>query len=271
MPVRWTAFAILSSVLACSADDVPSAEPPRTVSTSTGGGGGGASSTTGGGGIGGVGATGGNGGTGGSAGGLPLEGFGDLMGACDELEPGELLAMSPSQKLDNELTLPGAPPDGTLPPEAQKILDDGNLGGSSIWSEVFAFEVLRRCELATLLKTEGEIVYQDAGGKKTDLLVDIDGAVTGVSVTRAFHFPPEDPYTVPEALDLLQDKLGDIPLSTANVTGADAWGKQILHVLAYDPQYAEALTEAWGQLDAVTKGDTIVIVTVTSGDDAFVY
>ena len=36
--------------------------------------------------------------------------------------------------------------------------DDGNAGGSSLLSEVFAYEVLHRCEGATLLKTETDAI-----------------------------------------------------------------------------------------------------------------
>ena len=39
-----------------------------------------------------------------------------------------------------------------------------------MYSEVFAYEWLARCEQATLLKTETEIVY-DVVGKKADILV----------------------------------------------------------------------------------------------------
>ncbi len=63
--------------------------------------------------------------------------------------------------------------------------------------------MLYRCELAVLLKTEAEIVYRDDGGKKTDLLVEMDAAKIGVSVTRAYGWPPEDPYTVEDATALL--------------------------------------------------------------------
>jgi hypothetical protein len=153
----------------------------------------------------------------------------------------------------------------------KKVYDDGNLGGSSIFSEVFSYEVLYRCELATLLKTETEIAYTDTGGKKTDLLVEIDGYKLGVSVTRAFAYPPGTTYTVAMAQSLLDKKLSDIVLSTQNVAAADAWKKQILHILAYDKQHRDALAQAYPTIPASTRADTIVMVTVTDGDDAFMY
>ena len=41
--------------------------------------------------------------------------------------------------------------------------------------------------------------------------------------------------TPAEALSLLDRKLDDISLSSANVAPVDAWTKQILHVIVYDP------------------------------------
>jgi hypothetical protein len=153
----------------------------------------------------------------------------------------------------------------------KEVFDDGNLGGSSLYSEIFSYEVLYRCELATLLKTESEVVYTNIGGKKTDLLVEIDGYKVGVSVTRAFKYPAGTPLPVAEAKSLLEGKLDDILLSSANVAAGDAWTKQILHVLAYDDQHRDAVYQAYAQIAPATKADTIVIVTVTDGDDAFVY
>jgi hypothetical protein len=212
-----------------------------------------------------------SGGSGGE-GGVPLAGFGVIMGSCGELDPPELVAMSPPQKVDNSLDFAMMPFDyAALTVGGQKIYDDGNLGGSSLYSEIFAYEVLYRCELATLLKTETEIVYTNVGGKKTDLLVEIDGLKIGVSVTRGYHFPPNTPYMVSQAQALLEDKLSDILLSSANVSAGDAWNKQILHILAYEPQHVTALQTAWGLLDPAIVADTIVLVTLTDGDDAFIY
>lgn len=238
-----------------------------TTSSSSAGGASSSSASVGGGGSGG-------GGVGGAGGGIP-QGIGLLSGMCGELDPAELMTGSAAFIVQNEIDFGMmammTPDPNDLPPDTKKVHDDGNLGGSSLWSEVFSFDVLRRCELATLLKTEAEIAYTDPMGKKTDLLVEIDGATIGVSVTRAYHFPPTDPYTVAEAQMLLEDKLSDIQLSTANVSASDQWQKQILHVLAYEPQYVMSLATAWQMIDANTKADSIVIVTLTSGDDAFIY
>jgi hypothetical protein len=158
-----------------------------------------------------------------------------------------------------------------LTPGGQHIVAVPNAGGSSVLSEVFAFEWLARCEGATLLKTETEIVY-DVVGKKADLLVAIDEPQgRRVSVTRAMTFPFGQPYTLAAATALLDRKLDDLQLATAQVSAADRWSKQMLAILAYDAQHAAMAMTAWNQLDAATRDDTILVVAVTNGDDLFIY
>ena len=158
-----------------------------------------------------------------------------------------------------------------LSDEGRTVWEAGNLGGSSLESEVLAFEVLQACEGAGLLKTEGEIAYDDEGGKKTDLLLDIDGVQVGVSVTRAFHYPPGEPYTAAEAVALLEDKFDDLTASAQNAADSDAWGRSMLHVVAYDAQHADEIDTAWLGLEGAVKGDHGLIVTVTDGDDEAIY
>ena len=232
------------------------------------------SSSGGFGGSGGTGAQASSSGSGGNGGGqtqVPLEGFGDIAGSCGVLEAMDFNSSAPSiysNNIDFKTLMFMA---NALSQGGKKIYDDGNLGGSSLLSEVFAYEVLYRCELAELLKTENEISYKDTAGKKTDLIVRMDGLSVGVSVTRAVGFPKEDPYTVAQAKDLLTGKLEGVTASTANVAAADTWTKQVLFIVAYAEQHATALKEAFNQIDAAIKGDTIVWVTVTDGDDAFLY
>ncbi len=153
----------------------------------------------------------------------------------------------------------------------QEVHDDGNLGGNSLFSEVVSFDVLARCDGAQLLKTESEIDYVDDMGPKTDLLVELADARVGVSVTRAVAFPFEDPYGVEAATGLLEDKLQGVLDSTANVAPQDAWGKQILHVIAYGPMHAQSLQTAYGGVSEALRADTILLISVTDGDDAFIY
>lgn len=206
------------------------------------------------------------------AGAVPLGGFGAISGACGELDDTEWSSSNP-YLFRNAIDFGTADFDpAKLSPGGQKILSEGNRSVSSLHSEIFAYEVLYRCELAKLLKTEKKIDYADANGKKTDLLAEIDARKIGVSVTRAFHYPPSNPYTETEAKTLLDDKLADLPLSQSNAaSGQDAWVRSILHVVAYDSQYADAVEAAWKQVDAATKGDAILILTVTDGKDDFIY
>lgn len=197
--------------------------------------------------------------------------FGELSGACGVIDT-EIEDPLPSRfdsaiAFERPFTEADAP---ALTDGGREVLADGNAGGSSLLSEVFAFELLGRCEGAALLKTETEIVY-DQPGAITDLLVEIDGEKLGVSVTRAIGFPFDAPYTVEQATDLLEEKLADILVSSANVSDEDRWRKQILAVLAYAPGHAESLAAALAALDPAVRADTIVWILVTDGPDDFVY
>lgn len=198
------------------------------------------------------------------------DGLGELMGRCGVLGDMQLTGPMPGFYV-NTLDFEDIGFDyDLLTPGGQQIFDDDNLGGSSLFSEVVAYEVLARCEGAELVKTEAQIVY-DEEGPRTDLLVDMGGTPIGVSVVRAQGFPLDDPYTVEQASVILEDKLADIPLSTAAVSDEDAWTKQILHVVAYGPMHAESLQTAYDALGPELTLDTIVVVTVTEGDDLFIY
>lgn len=200
-------------------------------------------------------------------------GFGTYSGMCGVLAQMELTGPTP-QLFTDTLTFPRAyvdPADRVyLTPGGVHLAETPNAGGSSGLSEIFAFEELAHCEMAALLKTETEIVY-DTPGKITDLEVTIDGHKIGVSVTRAVAFPFGSPYTLATASTLITRKLQDIQASTMNVSAADKWDKQILAVLAWDQQAADIVGQAWTAADAATKADTIVIVTVTAGEDSFIY
>jgi hypothetical protein len=202
---------------------------------------------------------------------LILPGLGQAYCECDGLDDSEWNSTSPFL-FENRLDFGAA---GWVPtlltPGGQKILADGNLGGSSLESEVAAYEMLARCDFGTVLKSEGEIVYKDVGGKKTDILVLLDGRKIGVSVMRAYHYPPPDPYTAAEAAAILTKKLSDIPLSAANAAPQDAWERSMLSVLAWDQQHADMIKQEWAKLDPTLRGDVIIMVTVTDGDDAIIY
>lgn len=204
--------------------------------------------------------------------GVPLAGFGTISGQCGVLDDTEWTSKSPFL-FRNSLDFGSATFDTSkLSSGGYTIWVDGNRGGSSLASEVFAYEMLYRCELAKLLKSETKIDYLSATGKKTDVLVEIDSRKIGVSVTRAYHYPPSNPYTEAEARALLEKKLADLPLSQANAVPQDAWVRSILHVFAYDSQYANVVESAWKtQVSTALKADAVVVMTVTDGNDAFIY
>jgi hypothetical protein len=200
-------------------------------------------------------------------------GFGELSGMCGVLMAMDMTSTAPMLVRDT-FTFARQYVDATdrplLTDGGRHLAETPNAGGSSLLSEVFAYEQLARCELATLLKTETEIVY-DTTGKITDLEVMLDGHKIGVSVTRAVAYPFGSTYTLSAATTLITRKLEDIQLSTANVSDQDRWDKQVLAILAWDGTAADTMAQAWTALDAGVKADTIVIVTTTDGEDGFIY
>ena len=209
--------------------------------------------------------------TGGAGGGAPLDGYGVISGVCGDIDLEDIASAAP-QLLEATLDFTNRPvfDPMLLTAEGQAMVAQGNLGGSSLYSEVFAFEMLERCDGAKLLKTEAEILYA-TNSKKTDILVEIDGQKVGVSVVRAMSYPEGAAYPVSQALTVLEGKLADILKSSASVAPEDAWKKQILSVLAQTPAHAMAIEEAYTMIDPATKADTIVAITVTEGTDQFIY
>lgn len=200
----------------------------------------------------------------------PGEILGTLTGSCGVVRTQLSTSTSTFEKNALSFTAEEAYEAASLSPEGQRIMTTPNAGGSSIESEVMSFEVLRACEGARLLKTETEIAYgEDTTGPKTDLLVEIDGAKIGVSVTRAYR-PTSIPFPDADVKKLIQDKLEDVQESSARVTPADKWKKQILHVFASSAAQAEAVTRVLPTIDAAVRADTIVLLTQTSGG-GFVY
>lgn len=200
-----------------------------------------------------------------------MDGYGELSGTCGEIDGEDISSPLPSLIVNSiDFTNRAAFDVSLLSSGGQQMYADGNLNQSSLYSEIFAYEVLYRCDGATFLKGEADIVYS-IEGKKTDLLVEIDGAKVGVSVVRAVSFPKGSPYPVSQAFTVLDGKLADILVSTQNVAPEDAWDKQILSVVAQTPEHAAAIEEAYGMVSETNKADTIVVVTVTEGDDDFLY
>lgn len=204
-----------------------------------------------------------------------VDGFGSITRKSNKLTSSDLLSAS-CMEIEYDIDFGINPYDDVadypyLTDGAKQLFDDDNTGSSSIYSKIFSYEILNRGEYAELLKTREEIEYNDLGGKKADYLIEIENTKIGISVTRAYHFPPTDPYTAGEAISLLTNKLSDIETSSLNVKDIDKWIKQILVIAGYNEQYSETVITEWLALDDVTKGNTILCIVTTNGDDSFIY
>ncbi|MBN1948074.1 MAG: hypothetical protein JW797_20565 [Bradymonadales bacterium] len=208
---------------------------------------------------------------------VPLAGFGTISGSCGVLSADEILLGDPELYF-NHLDFGS---DSYDHPEELELLSEGgqviatipNAGGSSICSEVFAYEMLYRCELAWLTHTETQIFYDPSDSSMTDMRVEIDGYYLGVSVVRAM-LGPGVPYTYEEAVRILRKKLEGIQESSQNVLEEYRWEKQILAVLAYSDQHADLIQQAYEYFESSEPDlldDTLVMVTTTDGDDDFIY
>ncbi len=197
---------------------------------------------------------------------LPQDGFGVVS---DAVRLGEALTDAAPLFLTSTVDFGNNPYDagdfGDLGLGAQKLL-----AASQTLAQALSMDVLTRLVGASLGKTAAQIAY-DAAGPTADFLVSIGGVKIGVETLRAFSFPLESPYTLQQATGALTVRLNDIIASTAHVSAADRWEKEILHVFSLNAQVTATLAEAYAALDSAVKGDTIVIVTQTEGDDHFLF
>jgi hypothetical protein len=169
-------------------------------------------------------------------------------------------------------------------PDSQRMLRLPNAGGSSIISEVLAFELLARTLGASLDKTELELEYAHAS-KMTDFAITVLGGYSlGVSVTRAYkwHGPKIDPGTVAhsewprcsrhepaglhaeEARRLLIKKLLGIQESSQAVVN-HSWRKQVLVVFTFSHGDAALLEREYRCLPSALRANTVLVVTRTDG------
>ncbi|MFO0559406.1 MAG: hypothetical protein U0269_15425 [Polyangiales bacterium] len=199
--------------------------------------------------------------------------LGTLYGSCGVLRP--LIASPMPSLVNNQLVFvsPERYERAALSMGGQRLFDTPNAGGSSIESEIMAYEVLHFCDGASLTATETEIQYaapDDAGANSiTDLLVTIDGQRVGVSVTRIYR-PAPMVLTDADVRSQLVTKLTGINRSSMRVLPAFRWVKQILSVFVANQTVADQVTRVWPTIDAATRADTIVLVTATRGG-GFIY
>jgi hypothetical protein len=194
--------------------------------------------------------------------------LGTLTGECGNLAV-RLTEASPSLARNDLVFVAGETwSPASLSEGGARLYNTPNAGGSSTESEIMSYEVLRYCENAALLKTETEITYATTG-TITDVLVGIGGKKVGVSVTRAYK-PANMSYPDTEVQALLQRKLDGVVASSRNVSAADRWVKQILHVFTANRAATEAVQRVYPTLPAATRADTILLLTQTTGG-GFVY
>lgn len=190
--------------------------------------------------------------------------WGPISGDCGNLGPA-LSASEPSFWVNTwHFDSPGPFDPAPLRSGASQRYSGPNAGGSSKCSEVMSMQLLYECEGAITLKPEVEIAY-DRVGAITDWLASFGGKKIGVSVTRAYKGPSVDVFSAADANTLLTKKLTGVLQSTANVAAADKWDKQIVHIWTQHPEWVAVLRDAWQSLDAATRADTLVLVTVEEG------
>jgi hypothetical protein len=159
---------------------------------------------------------------------------------------------------------------------AQTILAEGTAGGSSGYSEAFAFEVLHRCEGASLVASETMVLYTTPTPSAiADLVVDVRGVRVGVSVTRAVTVTGmcvrDGAYSMSAASTLLSRKVADLHEAATLVGPEHAWTKNLVFVYADTAEHARVVGLAWEALDPSLRADTILYVSVSEDMDAFVY
>lgn len=187
-------------------------------------------------------------------------------------------------------------------PDASRMLANPNAGGSSLVSEVLAFEVLARAFGASLERTELELAYS-RGSKMTDFAIVLFGGFPlGVSVTRAYKWqgtstkgqrpssggedeagdeqPPQQlfgsgssppqPYPssggleMEEARRLLRKKLAGINSSSRNVQNYN-WRKQLLLVWCFHHRDAVMMEQIYQEMPADLRANTVLLLTRCDG------
>eukprot|EP00727_Mastigamoeba_balamuthi_P014784 m51a1_g9931 putative protein (622) ;mRNA; r:52510-55487 len=160
----------------------------------------------------------------------------------------------------------------SLSAEGNRMRLTPNAGGNSVWSEVLSYELLRAAYGARLLRTEMEIEYA-CDSKITDYSVRLRGRSIGVSVTRVINFADiaghkhQAEFSAADVRRLLEKKLYGVIASSAQVTDAHRWEKQVLHVFTTSPLVSRTVVEQFWQVREDLRADTVVVVTQCSNVD----
>ena len=190
--------------------------------------------------------------------------FGSIEGECELLT--DTLRAEGAALLRNTFEFDGDPfAAQDLGADARVIFDEQNAGGSSKCSEVFSMELMDDCAGAALHKTETQVNYA-LQGSLIDYVMVLKDRRVGVSVTRAYK-GPLDTWSAEEASALLTKKLSGLAEASANVSAADAWDRQVLHVWTLRTDWADMVQAAWGQLSEDAQANVVVVVTVETGSE----
>lgn len=184
-----------------------------------------------------------------------------------EFDSGDLGSPSPSLYL-NEVVFEQEFVPADMYPDASDVYEDAS--ESAALSEAVAMEFMQ-ASLDATLATEGSVISYDIESEEFDYIITLAAQRVGVVVTRAVTFPFGSTYTAQAATNLLSNRLTDIAEAEANVSAQHAVVKSILCIVAWDGATGATLVEAWQALGESTRGDTIIMIIVTEGDDGNIY
>jgi hypothetical protein len=71
-------------------------------------------------------------------------------------------------------------------------------------------------------------------------------------------------FTLDDATKLLEKKMHGVIMSTQGVSRSQRWNRQILHVWVEHEYMRELIEQAYAQLSAEVKSNTVVMVTTVS-------
>ena len=149
--------------------------------------------------------------------------------------------------------------------DIQRMKNESTLNDSSRKSEIKSFELIQhmlstKTNMARLMETEGQIVYQSERSKKTDFSFEFEGKLFGVQVTRAFRHPYKP--GIRQIKQLILKKMDGIIKSTSEQAGCRKWEKQILHVWTKEEEdLVDVVRNTFEEAREEQKSNTILLIT----------
>ncbi len=156
----------------------------------------------------------------------------------------------------------------TLGKEAKYILNQPNAGGSSIWSEALAMEVLQRTLGCREVYSEMEIVYFNENWKKCDFITCLRSERIGVSVTRALligKLAPKNPDDLEICLyHFLQKKIHGLVVSRVGVDERFNFQQSVLFVWSPDRITTRLVKKLFHQLGPELTENIFLMIAETN-------